>query len=94
MRANDKLLSGPVADQLTPLEISQAVLQGEENPNTARPLTPLERAASGVGTDRSRSRWQLALRSPATAWCAIAGIGLLALVVHATREPRRPWRAD
>ena len=94
MHATEPSLSGPIADELTPLEISQAMLEGDENPNTARPLTPLERAASGVGTDRSRSRWQLALRSPAMAWCAIAGIGLLALVVHATREPRRPWRAD
>ena len=94
MSANEPSLSGPIADELTPLEISQAMLEGEENPNTARPPTPLERAASGVGPDRARSRGQLALRSPATAWCAIAGIGLLALVVHATREPRRPWRAD
>ena len=88
MRANDKLLSGPVADELTPLEISQAVLQGEENPNTARPLTPLEQAATGIGTgDGQRSTLGRILCSPAVAWGAagVAGLGLLAALAHAKR---------
>lgn len=90
MCANDKLLSGPVADQLTPLEISQAVLQGEENPNTARPLTPLEQAATGIATGSGqRSPLARMLRSPAVAWgaAAMAGLGLLAALAHAKREP-------
>jgi hypothetical protein len=71
MRANDKSLSGPVADELTPLEISQAVLQGEENPNTARPLTPLEQAATGIATaGGQRSPLVRMLCSPAVAWGA------------------------
>ena len=90
MRANDKLLFGPVADELTPLEISQAVLQGEENPNTARPLTPLEQAATGIGTGSGpRSSLGRMLCSPAVAWgaAAMAGLGLLAALAYARREP-------
>ncbi|QGW80818.1 hypothetical protein [Variovorax paradoxus] len=89
MRANDKSLSGPVADELTPLEISQAVLEGEENPNTARPLTPLERAATGIGTGSGqRSSLGRMLCSPAVAWgaAAVAGLGLLAALAYAKRE--------
>ena len=90
MRANDKSLSGPVADELTPLEISQAVLQGEENPNTARPLTPLEQAATGIGAGSGqRSPLARMLCSPAVAWgaAAMAGLGLLAALAYSKREP-------
>jgi len=90
MRANDKLLSGPVADELTPLEISQAVLQGEENPNTARPLTPLEQAATGIATaGGQRSPLVRMLCSPAVAWgaAAMAGLGLLAALAYSKRGP-------
>jgi hypothetical protein len=90
MRANDKLLSGPVADELTPLEISQAVLQGEENPNTARPLTPLEQAATGIATaGGQRSPLVRMLCSPAVAWgaAAMAGLGLLTALAYSKRGP-------
>jgi hypothetical protein len=90
MRANDKSMFGPVADELTPLEISQAVLQGEENPNTARPLTPLEQAATGIGTGGGqRSSLGRMLCSPAVAWgaAAMAGLGFLAALAYARREP-------
>ena len=90
MSANEPSLSGPIADELTPLEISQAVLQGEENPNTARPLTPLEQAATGIGTGSGqRSSLGRMLCSPAVAWgaAAMAGLGLLAALAYARREP-------
>ena len=90
MRANDKALSGPVADELTPLEISQAVLQGEENPNNARPLTPLEQAATGMGAGTGqRSSLGRVLCSPAVAWgaAAVTGLGLLAALAYAKRGP-------
>jgi len=93
MSANEPSLSGPIADELTPLEISKAMLESEEDPNTARPLTPLGQAASGLAPRRTRSSWALALRSPATAWCAIAGVGLIAALVYVAREPRRSRRA-
>jgi hypothetical protein len=86
-----KSLEGPNAEELTPLEISQAMLEGEENPNTARPLTPLESAATGSqpGMDGARSRLSRALHNPAVAWggAALAGIGLVAALMYARRTP-------
>lgn len=97
MRTNDnKTLSGPVAEELTPLEISQAVLEGEENPNPARAITPLERAASGgdVGEGRRRSRLGRILLNPAVlGGAAVTGVGLIAAMLYARRTPRSAWRA-
>lgn len=86
-----KSLEGPTAEELTPLEISQAMLGGEEDPNTARPLTPLESAATGSqqpGRDGERSRLSRALHSPAV-WggAAVAGIGLAVALLYARRTP-------
>eukprot|EP01036_Dinobryon_divergens_P007655 gene7655-10212_t len=59
------MTASTVNDSLTPLDISQAVLEGEENPNIARPLTPKEQAARGVRAEPGRrARLQRALRSP------------------------------
>jgi hypothetical protein len=84
-------------DALTPLEISQAVLEGEENPNTARAITPLERAASGTSAkpERQRSALGRALHSPAVAWggAALTGLGLIAALVYARRSPPSRWQA-
>ncbi|MDH6590383.1 hypothetical protein M2165_000272 [Variovorax sp. TBS-050B] len=88
--------AGSSADELTPLEVSQAVLESEENPNTARPLTARERAASGWQPgDGERSRFARALRSPAAAWggAALAGLGLVAALVYARRTPPSRWQA-
>jgi hypothetical protein len=87
-----KSLEGPTAEELTPLEISQAMLGGEEDPNTARPLTPLESAATGSqlpGRYGERSRLSRALHSPAVVWggAALAGIGLVAALMYARRTP-------
>jgi hypothetical protein len=87
-----KSLEAPTAEELTPLEISQAMLEGEENPNNARPLTPLESAATGSqqpGMDGERSRLSRALHNPAVAWggAALAGIGLVAALLYARRTP-------
>ena len=90
-------LSEPNAEELTPLEISQAVLEGEENPNTARAITPLERAASGTPAkpERQRSALGRALHSPAVAWggAALTGLGLIAALVYARRSPPSRWQA-
>ena len=96
MRANDKTLSGPMADELTPLEISRAILEGEENPNTLRAITPLEHAASGAanGDEQQRSRLGRFMRSPAV-WggAAVTGVGLVAALLYAKRVPRSQWPA-
>ncbi|MBB3642047.1 hypothetical protein [Variovorax atrisoli] len=76
-------------DSLTPLDISQAVLEGEENPNAARPLTPKERAARGMRAEPGRrARLQGMLRSPAVAWCGAAATGLALAVLYARRTHR------
>jgi len=96
MHANETAPPGPLAAELTPLEISQAMLESEENPNTARPLTPLEQAASGVAPGRAARRSPLAraLCSPSLAWgaAAVAGVGVIAALALAKRAPRRSWR--
>ncbi len=90
-------LSEPSAEALTPLEISQAVLEGEENPSTARAITPLERVASGTpaNTERQRSALGRALHSPAVAWggAALTGLGLIAALIYARRAPPSRWQA-
>ncbi|WP_198086781.1 hypothetical protein [Variovorax sp. E3] len=81
--------STAINDSLTPLDISQAVLEGEENPNVARPLTPKEQAARGVGNEpRRRARLQRALRSPAFAWGGAAVTGLAVAMLYARRTHR------
>ncbi len=92
-----KSSTGPNAEELTPLEISQAVLESEENPNTTRAMTPLERAAAGwpPARDGTRSRFARALQSPAVAWggAALAGLGIVAALVYARRTPVQRWPA-
>ena len=96
MRANDTSSFAPTADQLTPLEISRAVLECEENPNTLRAITPLEQAASGVDASVAGRQSALGrvLGNPAFAWgaAAAAGLGLVAALAFATRESRPNWR--
>jgi hypothetical protein len=78
-----------VNDSLTPLDISQAMLEGEENPNVARPLTPKEQAARGVNPEPGRrARLQRALRSPAFAWGGAAVTGLALAMFYARRTHR------
>lgn len=97
MSANDTTPTSPVPEELTPLEISRAVLEDEENPNTLRAVTPLERAATGVYGDSSakpRSAITRLLCNPAFAWgaAAAAGLGLVALA-YANRDSRPDWRS-
>ncbi|MET3494198.1 hypothetical protein [Variovorax boronicumulans] len=97
MRANDTTPTSPTPDELTPLEISRAVLEDEENPNTLRAVSPLERAATGVdaaGNAKPRSAITRLLCNPAFAWgaAAAAGLGLVALA-YANRESRPDWRS-
>ena len=84
-----KSLETPSPEALSPLEISQAMLQAEENSDVVRPLTPLERAATGAPPEDERSRFSRALHSPAVAWgsAALAGIGLVAALMYARRTP-------
>ncbi len=78
-----------VDDSLTPLDVSQAVLEGEENPNVARPLTPKEHAARGMSSETGRrARLQSLLRSPAAAWCGAAVTGLALAMIYARRTNR------
>lgn len=84
------------AEELTPLEVSQAILESEENPSAARAMTPLERAAAGrAGRDGAGSRFSRALHSPALAWggAALAGLGVLAALAYARRTPSARWHA-
>ncbi|WP_409170915.1 hypothetical protein [Variovorax sp. H27-G14] len=78
---------------MTPLDVSQAMLEGEENPNVARPLTPKEQAARGApaGNDTELSngaRLLRALRSPAVAWGATAAAGIALALVYGRRTNR------
>ncbi|MDH6165022.1 hypothetical protein M2282_000150 [Variovorax boronicumulans] len=94
MPVNDTTLSGPAADELTPLEISRAVLEAEENPNELRAITPLERAASGeTNEEPRRSRIGRFLLNPAVlGGAAVAGVGLIIALAYG-KKPRRPqWR--
>ncbi|MBJ2154552.1 hypothetical protein [Variovorax sp. IB41] len=91
MRANDTRLSGPIAEELTPLEISQGILEGEENPSALRAVTPLERAASGEGqgNERTRSRIGRFLLNPVVLGGAAAtGVGLILALAYAKKTPR------
>ena len=96
MRTNDTatLSSGPSAEELTPLAVSQAALEGEENPNPARMITPQERAASGMAyaDDRRQSRLARILLSPALL-CGAAAIGMCLMVglgrARRASHPRR-----
>ncbi|WP_285411163.1 hypothetical protein [Variovorax sp. efr-133-TYG-130] len=83
------MTASTVNDSLTPLDISQAVLEGEENPNVARPLSPKEQAATGVAQEQGRrARLQRALRSPAFAWGGAAVTGLALAMLYARRTHR------
>jgi|GEM_PF-1203515 len=96
MSANDTRLSGPIAEELTPLEISQGILEGEENPSALRAITPLERAASGEGdgNERPRSRIARFLLSPVVLGGAAAtGVGLILALAYAKKTPRSDLRA-
>jgi len=96
MSANDTRLSGPIAEELTPLEISQGILEGEENPSALRAITPLERAASGEGHggERPRSRIGRFLLSPLVLGGAAAtGVGLILALAYAKKTPRSELRA-
>ena len=96
MSANDTRLSGPIAEELTPLEISQGILEGEENPSALRAITPLERAASGEGNCRERPRSRIArfLLSPVVLGGAAAtGVGLILALAYAKKTPRSDLRA-
>lgn len=78
---------------MTPLDVSQAMLEGEENPNVARPLTPKEQAARGAtaGNDLELSngaRLLRALRSPAVVWGAAAAAGIALALVYGRRTDR------
>ncbi len=85
----------------TPLEISQAVLEGEENPNTARAITPLERAASGTPAHpEARSARPSAARciALAVAWggaALVSGLGSIGLgLMRAARRLGVGKRSD
>ncbi|MCR6476177.1 hypothetical protein NU688_08420 [Variovorax sp. ZS18.2.2] len=97
MRANnDTRLSGPIAEELTPLEISQGILEGEENPSALRAVTPLERAASGEGNggEPPRSRIGRFLLNPLVLGGAAAtGVGLILALAYAKKTPRSELRA-
>jgi len=89
MRTDDTLLSRPSADELTPLEVSQAALEGEEDPNPMRTITPQERTASGMeyGTERPPSRIGRILLAPAVLGAAAAmGMGLMVALARAKRR--------
>ncbi len=89
MRTDDTLLSRPSADELTPLAVSQAALEGEENPNPTRAITPQERAASGMGygAERHPSRIGRILLAPAVLGAAAAmGVGLMVALARAKRR--------
>lgn len=95
MTAATTTMPATITDEsLTPLDISQAVLEGEENPNVARPLTPKEQAARGadIGANAAslgrRARLQRALRSPAMAWGSAAATGIALALVYARRTKR------
>lgn len=94
MTAASTAMPASIADEsLTPLDISQAVLEGEENPNVARPLTPKEQAARGAanGHDAAlgkRARLMRTLRSPAVAWGGAAVTGIALALVYARRTSR------
>jgi len=95
MHANDTSISAPKTDELTPLEISQAVLEGEENPSAIRAITPLERAASGDSGEhpRQRSRIGRFLLNPAVlGGAAVAGVGLVVALAYGRKPPRPQWR--
>ncbi|WP_418129100.1 hypothetical protein ABL849_23005 [Variovorax sp. 375MFSha3.1] len=83
------MTASTVNDSLTPLDVSQAVLEGEENPNTMRPLTPKEHAARGMRAEPGRrARLQSVLRSPAVAWFGAAATGLVLAAIYARRTHR------
>jgi hypothetical protein len=94
MTAATTAMPASIADEsLTPLDISQAVLEGEENPNVARPLTPKEQVARGaaVGGDNAPgrgARLKRALRSPAAVWCGAAATGIALALFYARRTSR------
>lgn len=80
-------------DTLTPLDVSQAVLEGEENPNVARPLTPKEQVARGAlaageGARGRGARLKRALFSPAAAWGGAAAAGIALTLIYARRTSR------
>ncbi|MGF6346971.1 hypothetical protein [Variovorax sp. W2I14] len=96
MSAHDTRLSGPIAEELTPLEISQGILESEENPSALRAVTPLERAASGEGEsgERQRSRIGRFLLNPVVlAGAAATGVGLILALAYAKKTPRSELRA-
>lgn len=94
MTAASTAMPASIADDaLTPLDISQAVLEGEENPNVARPLTPKEQAARGSATAGNATlgrgaRLKRALRSPAVAWGGAAATGIALALFYARRTSR------
>ena len=96
MSANDTRLSGPIAEELTPLEISQGILESEENPSALRAVTPLERAASGEGGggEPQRSRIGRFLLNPVVLGGAAAtGVGLILALAFAKKSPRAELRS-
>lgn len=88
MHTDDFRSSGPGADELTPLEVSQGALEGEENPNPMRTITPRERAASGMGygDERRASRIGRILLNPVVLGSAVVtGLGLMVALACARR---------
>lgn len=94
MTAASTAMPASIADEsMTPLDISQAVLEGEENPNVARPLSLKEQAAQSAanaddGTLGKRARLMRALRSPAAAWGGAAVTGIALALFYARRTNR------
>lgn len=92
MPTDDTLLTVPSPVELTPLEVSQAALEGEENPSPERMITPKERAAAGIeyGSERRPSSFARILLNPLVMWGAVAiGTGM---IVAACARRNTYWR--
>lgn len=92
MPTDATILSEPGSAELTPLAVSQAALEGEENPSPARMITPKERAASGIGYDMQRGPSRLAriLLNPVV-MCGAVVIGT-GLIMAACAKRMAHWR--